>query len=210
MRRKNSKLKGKSTNGDRYEKGMNKVMGSEPPKEIGIVNFSNRQIISGNNERRIKDFGIQLDSFRDEIDWWFNLLSNTPNSIKLRKPIVIELYEFSDYMIRVIKQINVVVRIIEEKYKAAGRGKPLEFIERSTKQTIEKWKTNLGPYRNKIAAHRYTTKDGKFLKLGDIMHLYGKMSDKTLLKAKTELFDCHDKIRSWLENKKNRNHLILA
>src|SRR4030067_1776109 len=210
MRRKDSELKSKGVSGEKYEKGINKVIGSEPPKEIGIVNLSDRQIISGNIERRIKDFEIQLDSFRDEIDWWFNLLYNTPNSIILRKPIVIELYEFSGYMIRVIKQINEVVRIIGEKYKAAGRGKPLEFIERSTKQTIEKWKTNLGPYRNKIASHRYTTKDGKFLKLGDIMHLYGKMYDKTLFKAKTELFDCHNKIRSWFENPINRNHLVLA
>lgn len=180
--------------------------------DCGIVDLSNRKIISGSIERRIKDFEIQLDSFRDELDWWFNLLTNTsyPDSIRLRKPIVIELYEFSDYMLRVIKQINEAVRIIGGIYKAADRKQPIEYLEKSTQKTIMKWRNNLEPFRNQIAAHRYTMKDEKFLKVGDIMHLFRKISDTKLSEARTELFNCHNKIRTWLAIPANRNHLVLA
>jgi hypothetical protein len=178
----------------------------------GIVDLSKREIISGNIERRIKDFEIHMDSFRDELDWWFTLLANTlyPDSIRLRKPIVIELFEFSDYMIRVIKQINEALRIIQVIYEAAGRKQPIEYLEEPTRQTIMKWRNNLKPYRNQIAVHRYTTKDGKFLKVGDIMRLFRQISDEKLSEAKTELFDCHNKIRAWLVTPANRNHLVLA
>ena len=113
-------------------------------------------------------------------------------------------------MIKTIDQINEAVKIVLEIYKSAGRERPIEYLEKSARKTIVTWRGELKPYRDRIAAHRYITKHGKFLRVGDIMRLYGKVSNEELSKIKTELFDCYNKIKSWLNNPVNRNHLILA
>ena len=182
------------------------------PKQISIVDLSDMKIINGNIRKRIKDLEIQLNIFHDEIDWWFDLLKNTayPKSIGLRKPIVIELYEFIYYMRAVTKQIKIAVRIINKIYEGANHKPQMEPLESAIAQTFTKWDNELKLYRNTVAAHRFTTKDGKFLKLSDVMKLFGKISDENLTQAKNELFDCHDKIKSWLANPANRDLMVLV
>lgn len=165
-----------------------------------------------NIKKRIVEFETHMDVFRDEINWWLTLLNNTPypNSTRLKKPIVIEMYEFCGCMIRAAKQINQAVKIISDKFEAASRKQPIEYLEKATLKTLKKWETYLRPFRKQIAAHRYTTKEGEFLELVDIMRLYGTMADKRLAEARVELFECHDKIKTWLSTTTNRNHLVLV
>jgi len=165
-----------------------------------------------NIKERIVEFETYMDVFRDEINWWFILLDNTPypNSIRLKKPIVIEMYEFCGCMIKATKQINQAVKIITKKFEAASRKQPIEYLEKTTQKTLNKWETYLRPFRRQIAAHRYTTEKGQFLELVDIMRLYGTMSDERLAEARVELFECHDKIKTWLSTPTNRNHLVLV
>src|SRR5208282_3715103 len=112
-------------------------------------------IVRNNIKERIVEFETYMDVFRDEINWWFILLDNTPypNSIRLKKPIVIEMYEFCGCMIKATKQINQAVKIITKKFEAASRKQPIEYLEKTTQKTLNKWETYLRPFRRQIAAH---------------------------------------------------------
>ena len=61
--------------------------------------------------------------------------------------------------------------------------------------------------RNKFAAHRYTTKDKKFLVIQEIISILEKLSDKELFNIKDQLFSLHEKMLEWISN--NEKYFIL-
>ena len=153
-----------------------------------------------------------MELFREEISWWFEHFENTPNiySIRIKKPITIEMIEYGIYMRGIIKQINEAAKRVGEIYQSKGRDFSIDYIERSNRKIITKWIDYLTPFRNQIAAHRYTTGNGKFLQLGDVVSLLQGMSIHKISLCKNDLFDCHNNIVSWLNNRVNTNNLILV
>ena len=181
--------------------------------DCSIVDMTQKKIISGSPINKIKDYEVQLDQFRKEIDWWFALYRKTSvlHKFKVKKPIVIEMYEFADYLSKVLNQISNAVHVINKIYISKNRVNPINQIEKTTKKTVSNIKKILNPLRNQIVAHRYkTTRSGTFLRMEDLMKLHSDLAIKNLNKCKKDLYDSHDIIMNWLSNKTNRTKLILA
>ena len=69
--------------------------------DAGTIDLLKRKIIEGKLDKKIKDLSLQLDNFRQEIDFWFTLLQKNQNPMErfyIRKPLCIELFEYSQYL----------------------------------------------------------------------------------------------------------------
>lgn len=76
--------------------------------DVGVIDTSKRRMVEGNIVKQIKDYHIHLSIFRKEINFWFNLLEQTNNSEKIyfRKPIYIELFEYTKFLKKIKYLIN--------------------------------------------------------------------------------------------------------
>jgi hypothetical protein len=179
--------------------------------DIGFLDTSKRPMVEGEIVKQIKDYQIHLSIFRQEIDFWFNLLEKTNQFEKryIRKPICIELFEYAHYMQWLKNDINKVCRKVNKIFNSKGRSSPLTPLERKISKTINNSIKYLRDPRNQFAAHRYTKKKSKeFITVDNVIKILNKISDKKLVGIRDQLFACDELIALWINS--NKNYLILA
>lgn len=185
-------------------------------QDTSAYDFVNRPIVGEPLSERVIDLLFWSREFIQEIEWWFSLRDRLqgptqyPQSLVLRKPICIELYEFANYLCVIHTVINNIVKSVNAMYADAGREIRLPFVSGEVKRTAQGWKNRLSQPRNIIAAHRYTNKQGRFVTLNDIMAALKSLSWKELEKAREELLHAYEELEAWSSNPTNRDHLVLA
>lgn len=179
---------------------------------LTYLDLANRPIVRGKLSGRVKDLALWCGEFYKEIEWWFSIREKTqyPQSLYLRKPICIELYEFANYLCLMYDTINRIVHLVNEKYVEAGLDRPLPFVNLRVKKIANKWLQQLKNPRNIVAAHRYTKKRGKFLTLNDVIKALNLLGWEKLNQAWLDLSKVQNELEAWLSNPINKNHLILA
>lgn len=173
----------------------------------GLIDFSLKKIIEGDVSEQVRGFRTSLKSFRKEIVFWFDLLksANTPNRSYLKKPICIELFEYTQYLSKLRGIIQNVIVGMNKLFREKNRPPPLTPLPKEILHTLKDIRKYLNDPRNRLAAHRYTLRTGEFLTYDEIIKLLSKLSDEHLIKIKDELFNIHDVLESWFN--KNRGFI---
>lgn len=173
------------------------------------IDLSKKQIIAGNLVEQIDSFETSLDLFRKEIIWWFSCLNDDPNhSNYLRKPICIELYEYTNYIQWLKNKLITITNKVNNIYEESGYEHHIKPPQKNISQKLENIKKELHLPRHRVSAHRYTDKSNNFLTVGEIMLLISKISNSRLNDIKKELFDYHDSLIKWIQI--NKPYFILA
>ncbi|NQU32382.1 MAG: hypothetical protein HQ521_04040 [Bacteroidetes bacterium] len=182
---------------------MNKVF------DAGVFDTSMRRMVDGSIEKQIKDYHIHLSIFRKEIDFWFNLLEQPDQIDKryFRKPICIELFEYSQFLKKIILLIDTTSDRINQIYEKTGRQSLVQTLDISMEKTLNDISEFLREPRNTVAAHRYTFRNGEFLTMDDVISQINKLSDDSLNEKKQKLYEFHDSISFWIQ--KYKDQLIL-
>lgn len=177
----------------------------------GIIDFSERPMVSSDPKKSISDFKIHSDIFQREIGFGLSLLlssSNPQHKLYLRKPLCIELFEYAHYLRWLKKEINKVCKKVNQLFEKQERSSPLTPLDRNLDRTLNDKIKYLRDPRNKFAAHRYTTGSKEFLTMADMVSIVNKISDVKLIEIKDQLFACSGEMLLWFE--KNKNYLVLA
>lgn len=177
--------------------------------DIGALDTTKRHMVEGGIVKQIKDYHTHLSTFRQEIDFWFNLLENTNQIEKryFRKPICIELFEYANFLKKTRNLINRASNRISQIYENTGRQSQVKILDKSLNKTLDDISEYLRIPRNTFAAHRYTNKKGDFLTIDDVILQINKLSNDNLNEKKHKLYECHNLISSWIQ--KYEDWLIL-
>jgi len=174
------------------------------------IDFSIRKLIDGNIENQIKEYLRQLDLFQEEIDYWFKVFNDTGNLKEknyLRKPICIELFEYSHYLKRLKKLINGSSKEINRIFEKKRKCKPIKLLNQNLEEILKQSINYLNDPRRQFAAHRYTKKNKDFLTINEIVKISSKLSDQKIEEIKNNLYIVHQKIKEWFDN--YQNYLII-
>lgn len=176
----------------------------------GIIDLSKRKIIDGNISEQVMGFVISLDVFRKEILFWFSLYDQTNPRLRhhIHKPICIELYEYTQYLIKLESLCQEVFLKVKDNFNKHNRESPLNDLPINWLKGLEGVTQYLKQPRNQLAAHRYTTKRDEFLTANEVIRLNNALSDKKIKKIRDQLFDIHDNLEDW--TKKFRGFIDLS
>ena len=172
--------------------------------DAGLIDFSLKKIIEGDVSEQIRGFKTSLEIFRKEIIFWFDLLQSvkTPNRSYLKKPICIELFEYTQYLSKLRGIIRQVILGINSLFAEKNRPAPLSPLPKEILNTLNNIAKYLKNPRNRLAAHRYTLRKDQYLTYSEIIKLLSKLSDEHLIKIKDELFNIHYDLYSWCNRNK--------
>lgn len=166
-----------------------------------------------NTTKFLSHTSSMLNSIRKEIDWWFDIFEKTQDPFQrnyLKKPICIELFEYT-YLLKIVrKQIaEVIIYKVNHVFKEKNRDSPLSTLNRNITSKLEKISKYLQEPRNQFAAHRFTDDSGKqYITINKLIKILNKLSKDELINIRNELFIIHDIIEEWIKN--NKRYIILA
>lgn len=166
-----------------------------------------------NSKKFISQTSSELNSIRKGIDWWFDIFEKNQDPFQrnyLKKPICIELFEYT-YLLKIVrKQISeVIIHKVNQVFKEKNRDSPLPALNRKIKSKLKEISEYLEDPRNQFAAHRYTFDSGKqYIKIKNLINILNKLSKDELINIRNELFIIHDEISDWINQ--NENFIPLA
>ncbi len=176
------------------------------------IDLDKTKVVSDEEDRKILGWVHHLEIHRREIEDWFCIL-DTVDSLKrhlVKRSLAIEIDEFVLGCRRLYNEINRAVEDINEMYQSKGKDAVLHHVDRSIKKNLnDTIFDSIEKARNQIAAHRYTDDKGDFITIGQAIHHYNQLSDANLNAAWNIAKSAFEELKTWTEEKINRNHLVL-
>ena len=177
--------------------------------EIPPIDLDKLKIVSDEPSRKVLSLYNHLDIHRNEMQQWFKMLEHAEvmNRSLLLKPITIEIDELVSGCRRLNNWIRKDVNQINALYRSAGRNNVLTPTRKGLRKELNKplFKKEIKEARNKIAAHRYTSKAGDFITIGEAIKNWNSIAECKLKEAFETLNKCLDEMEQWISA--NRNHL---
>ncbi len=178
---------------------------------IDVDIFKKKIIDRKNAEKFLSKSKLILNLFYEEIIYLYDILEKTKviNRFYIKKPICIELYEYTNFLNVVRTKItNEIIPIVNEVFTKNNRQSPVGSFDINIKKELKIIHNMLKDPRNKVVAHRYTNKDGQYITIDELIRYLNKLTGKNLQDIKGKLFSIHDIIEEWIIN--NNRYIILA